>query len=312
MKPAFHEPVMLKEAVDSLNCGPGCIFLDGTVGGGGHACEILKRTAPDGVLVGIDFDDDALLESRRKLKMFGDRALLVKGNFADLSAILSNLDIKKVDGILLDLGVSSYQLKTANRGFSILADAPLDMRMNQNGGLNAYDLVNNLSEKELEKIIRDYGEEIAARRVVRAISARRREAPIKTTGELAEIVSYAIPRHLKKRKIHPATKTFQALRIAVNDELANLHKSINDGIDVLKKKGRFSVISFHSLEDRIVKNLFRSWEKGCVCPPDFPICVCNRESKLKVLTKKPVIPGESEINSNPRARSARLRTAERI
>ena len=312
MKPAFHEPVMLKEAVDSLNCGPGCIFLDGTVGGGGHACEILKRTAPDGVLVGIDFDDDALLESRRKLKMFGDRALLVKGNFADLSAILSNLDIKKVDGILLDLGVSSYQLKTANRGFSILADAPLDMRMNQNGGLNAYDLVNNLSEKELEKIIRDYGEEIAARRVVRAISARRRESPIKTTGELAEIVSYAIPRHLKKRKIHPATKTFQALRIAVNDELANLHKSINDGIDVLKKKGRFSVISFHSLEDRIVKNLFRSWEKGCVCPPDFPICVCNRESKLKVLTKKPVIPGESEINSNPRARSARLRTAERI
>jgi len=312
MKPAFHEPVMLKEAVDSLNCRPGCIFLDGTVGGGGHACEILKRTAPDGVLVGIDFDDDALLESRRKLKLFGDRALLVKGNFADLSTILSNLDIKKVDGILLDLGVSSYQLKTADRGFSILADAPLDMRMNQNGGLNAYDLVNNLSEKELEKIIRDYGEEIAARRVVRAISARRKEAPIETTRELAEIVAYAIPRHLKKRKIHPATKTFQALRIAVNDELANLHKSINDGMDVLKKKGRFSVISFHSLEDRIVKNLFRSWEKGCVCPPDFPICVCNRESKLKVLTKKPVIPGESEINSNPRARSARLRTAERI
>ena len=312
MKPAFHEPVMLKEAVDSLNCRPGCIFLDGTVGGGGHACEILKRTAPDGVLVGIDFDDDALLESRRKLKLFGDRALLVKGNFADLSTILSNLDIKKVDGILLDLGVSSYQLKTADRGFSILADAPLDMRMNQRDGLNAYDLVNNLSEKELEKIIRDYGEEIAARRVVRAISARRKEAPIETTGELAEIVTGAIPRPLKKRKIHPATKTFQALRIAVNDELANLHKSINDGIDVLKRKGRFSVISFHSLEDRIVKNLFRSWEKGCVCPPDFPICVCNRESKLKVLTKKPVIPGESEINSNPRARSARLRTAERI
>ena len=312
MTSSFHKPVMLKEVIDSLNCRPGRVFLDGTLGGGGHAYEILKHTAPDGILVGIDFDDDAIHETRQKLKTFGDRKVLVKGNFANLNKILADLQIEKVDGILLDLGVSSHQLETPDRGFSFSADAPLDMRMNQTGGLSAYDLVNDLSEKELVKILRDYGEEIRARRIVRAILAKRKVSPVRTTGELAGIIADAVPYHLRRGRIHPATRTFQALRIAVNDELANLHKAINDGIDVLNEGGRFSVISFHSLEDRITKNLFRSWERGCVCPPDFPICVCNRKSKLKVLTRKPVTPGEVEIHSNPRARSAKLRTAMRI
>jgi 16S rRNA (cytosine1402-N4)-methyltransferase len=312
MGSSFHTPVMLKEAVDSLNCRSGDIILDGTIGGGGHACEILKRTDPDGILVGIDLDDDALRESRQKLEPFSERVFLTQGNFADMKTILSSFNIKAVDGILLDLGVSSHQLETATRGFSFSSDAPLDMRMDQRSGFSAYDLVNTASEQKLENIIRDYGEEFRARRIVAALSRQRKSAPIRTTRELAEIVLKAMPRPVKRRRIHPATKTFQALRIAVNDELANLHKSLNDGIDLLRKSGRFSVISFHSLEDRIVKNFFRSWEKGCVCPPDFPVCSCNREKKLKVITKKPVTPGEDEINSNPRARSARLRTAERI
>jgi 16S rRNA (cytosine1402-N4)-methyltransferase len=309
---SFHTPVMLQEAVDSLNCRSGSIILDGTIGGGGHACEILKRTAPDGILIGIDMDDDALRESRRKLKPFGERLFLMQGNFADMKTILSNFNIQAIDGILLDLGVSSHQLETETRGFSFSSDAPLDMRMNQRSSFNAYDLVNTTSERELERIIREYGEEFRARKIVAAISSHRKSAPIRTTRELAQIVVTAMPRPTGRKKIHPATKTFQALRIAVNDELSNLHKSLNDGIDLLRTKGRFSVISFHSLEDRIVKNVFRAWEKGCICPPDFPVCSCNRKKKLKVITKKPVTPGAAEINSNPRARSARLRTAERV
>lgn len=309
---SFHTSVMLREAVDSLNCRSGGIILDGTIGGGGHAYEILRRTDPDGILVGIDMDDDALRESQRKLEPFSERVILMQGNFADMKTILSGFNIKEVDGILLDLGVSSHQLETAKRGFSFSSDAPLDMRMNQRSGFSAYDLINTASERELEKIIRDYGEEYRARRIAAAISTQRKSAPIRTTRELAEIIVHAIPHQAKRRRIHPATKTFQALRIAVNDELSNLHTSLSEGIDLLRKSGRFSVISFHSLEDRIVKNVFRSSEKGCVCPPDFPVCSCNRKKKLKVITKKPVTPSEAEINSNPRARSARLRTVERI
>lgn len=312
MGSSFHTSVMLKEAVDFLNCRSGGIILDGTIGGGGHACEILKRTDPNGILVGIDLDGDALRESRRKLEPFRERVFLRQGNFADMKTILSSFNITAVDGILLDLGVSSHQLETATRGFSFSSDAPLDMRMDQRSGFSAYDLVNTASERKLEKIIRDYGEEFRARKIVAAISTHRNSAPIRTTRELAEIVVNVMPHQDKRRRIHPATKTFQALRIAVNDELANLHASLNDGIDLLRKSGRFSVISFHSLEDRIVKNVFRSWEKGCICPPDFPVCSCNRERKLKVITKKPISPGEAEIKSNPRARSARLRAAERI
>ena len=311
-KSSFHEPVMLRETVDSLNCRPGGVYFDGTLGGGGHSYEILGKTAPDGVLIGVDRDSDALSEARHRLKAFKNRALIVKGNFADIRNILLGLGIERVNGILLDLGVSSHQFDTADRGFVFSLDAPLDMRMDQEDGLTAFDIVNGFPEEKLKKIIKDYGEEMMPGRIVRAISERRKLSPIRTTGELAAIIAGALPGRLKKKRIHPATKTFQALRIAVNNELTNLHNAIEDGIDMLEKGGRFSVISFHSLEDRMVKSLFRSWEKGCICPPDFPVCICNRKSKLKVPVRRAVMPGETEISSNPRARSARLRTAIRI
>ncbi|HVO66697.1 MAG TPA: 16S rRNA (cytosine(1402)-N(4))-methyltransferase RsmH [Syntrophales bacterium] len=309
---SFHTPVMQREVVESLHLQPGGIYVDGTVGGGGHALEILRGTSPDGLLIGIDVDDDALRESEKRLKPFGSRKIIIKGNFADIDTILDKLNIKEVDGILLDLGVSSHQLKTADRGFSFSLNAALDMRMDRSHGLSAYDIINTFPEKELAKIIKDYGEEIMAERIVKTISDRRKVTPIKTTADLACIIARAVPSRFKSKRIHPATKTFQAIRIYVNSELLNLHKAIDRGVDVLKKSGRFSIISFHSLEDRIIKNCFRSWEKGCICPPDIPICTCHRNAKLNVLTKKPVTPSDSEIESNPRARSAKLRTAERI
>ena len=312
MESVFHTPVLLREVLHSLACKPGGTYVDGTVGGGGHAFDILRDIRPDGVLVGIDKDDAAIRASRKRLECFGDRALLVKGSFADIKSILEGLNIKKVNGIILDLGVSSYQLTTADRGFSFSADAPLDMRMDQEKPVSAYDMVNKLPEGKLEKIIREYGEEFRARRIVRGIAVRRSKRPIMTTGELAVIVADAVRGSRVKERIHPATKTFQALRIAVNDELSSLRRALDDGIDLLTAGGRFSVISFHSLEDRMVKNTFRTWEKGCVCPPEFPHCVCNREKKAMVITRKPVKPSQDEINFNPRSRSARLRTAERI
>ena len=309
---SFHTPVMQREVVESLRLRPGGIYVDGTVGGGGHAFEILRETSPNGLLIGIDVDDDALRESEERLKLFGKRKIIMKGNFADINTILEKLNIKGVDGILLDLGVSSYQLKTADRGFSFSMNATLDMRMDQSRGASAYDIVNTFPEKELVRIIKDYGEEIMAERIVKAISFRRKVTPIKTTADLADIIVRALPSRFRPKKIHPATRTFQAIRIYVNSELLNLYNAIDRSIDVLKKSGRFSIISFHSLEDRIVKNCFRSWEKGCICPPDIPVCTCHRKAKLKVLTKKPVTPESSEIESNPNARSAKLRTAERI
>jgi 16S rRNA (cytosine1402-N4)-methyltransferase len=309
---SFHIPVMQREVIESLQCRPGGIYVDGTVGGGGHAYDILQKTTPDGLLIGFDVDDDALREAEERLKDFGKRKILIKGNFADIKITLDALNIQEVDGILLDLGVSSYQLKTADRGFSFSLNAALDMRMDQSRGLRAYDIVNTFPEKELERIIKEYGEEIMAAKIVKMISFQRKISPINTTAELADIIVKALPSKFKTKKIHPATQTFQAIRIYVNNELLNLHDAINRGIDVLKKAGRYSIISFHSLEDRIVKNGFRSWEKGCICPPNFPICACQRKATLKVLTKKPVTPGVCEIGSNPKARSAKLRTAERI
>jgi 16S rRNA (cytosine1402-N4)-methyltransferase len=308
----FHIPVMQREVLESLHCRPGGIYVDGTVGGGGHASEILRLTAPSGILIGIDVDDDALRASEELLQPFGKRKILVKGNFADINTILGNLHIKEVDGILLDLGVSTYQLKTADRGFSFSLDAALDMRMDQSRGPCAYDIINTFPEKELVRIIKEYGEEIMAERIVRMITAQRKVSPIKTTAELAGIILKALPARSRSQKIHPATKTFQAIRIYVNNELLNLYDAINQGIDALKISGRISIISFHSLEDRIVKTSFRSWEKGCICPSNFPVCTCHRKAKLKVLTRRPLIPQSSEIHANPRARSAKLRTAERI
>ncbi len=309
---SFHIPVMQREVVESLRCRPGGIYVDGTVGGGGHAGEILRHTAPDGLVIGMDVDDDALRESEERLRPFGHRKILVKGNFTDIDSILESLNIREVDGILLDLGVSAHQLKTARRGFSFFLNAALDMRMDQGRGLSAYDIINTFPEKELERIIKDFGEEIMARRIVKMISMRRKASPIKTTAELADVIVKALPSSLKTKKIHPATRTFQAIRIYVNNELLNLDDAINRGVDVLRKSGRFSIISFHSLEDRIVKDGFRSWEKGCICPPSLPVCACHRKAKLKILTRKPITPAASEIECNPQARSAKLRTAERI
>jgi 16S rRNA (cytosine1402-N4)-methyltransferase len=308
----FHEPVMIKEVVESLRCRAGGVYVDGTVGGGGHALEILEQSAPEGVLIGIDRDEEALAAAASRLSGFGRRKILVKGNYVDIAAILAGLKIKFVDGILLDLGVSSHQLEEAGRGFSFTQEGPLDMRMDSDQSFTAGDLVNNFAESELARIIRDYGEERMAGRIARAIVRKRSRAPITTTTELAAIVRQAVPAAYDRQRIHPATRTFQAIRIAVNGELTDLPRAIESGVGVLAGGGRFSIIAFHSLEDRIVKNEFRGGEGACICPPRLPVCICQRKAVLKVLTKKPLRPGPEELAGNPRARSARLRTAERI
>lgn len=308
----FHIPVMVREVIASLRCRAGALYLDCTVGGGGHAEAILQNTAPDGLLVGIDTDGEAIEAAEKRLAPFRGRAILVKGNFADMDAILTRMNIERADGILIDLGVSSHQLDTADRGFSFTHDAPLDMRMDRSRGRNAYDLIQSLPEAELERILREYGEERMARRIARSIVTKRDTTPVRTTAALAALVIQALPREAARQKIHPATRTFQAFRIAVNDELTGLHRAIADGMERLRPGGRLSVISFHSLEDRIVKNAFRRGEKGCLCPPDLPVCVCGRKPTLKVVNRKPIVPGKEEISDNPRSRSAKLRTAERI
>ncbi|MCU0582627.1 MAG: 16S rRNA (cytosine(1402)-N(4))-methyltransferase RsmH [Syntrophales bacterium] len=309
---AYHEPVLLEEVLESLSLKPGGIYVDGTLGGGGHAGGILGATSPDGVLVGIDRDDDALAESRRALEPFGRRAILVKGNYADLGDILAGLGIDRVDGIVLDLGVSSHQLEAAERGFSFSKPAPLDMRMDREASTTARELVNRADARELQRILRDYGEELMAGRIARAIVERRKAGPIETTDELAGLIASAMPARMRHGRIHPATRSFQALRIAVNDELTNLARGIASGIDRLKEGGRFAVITFHSLEDRMVKDLFRDASRGCTCPPDLPVCACGGKPRLRVIARRPIRPGEAEMERNPRARSAKLRTAERI
>ena len=309
---AYHEPVLLEELLHSLRLRPDGIYVDGTLGGGGHARAILAATAPGGILVGIDRDDDALAESARVLEPFGRRAVLVKGNYADVREILDRLGIERVDGIVLDLGMSSHQIEAAARGFSFSKPAPLDMRMDRDAPVSARDLVNRADARELERILRDYGEERQAGRIARAIVERRRAAPIETTDELAALIASAMPAPMRHGRIHPATRSFQALRIAVNDELNSLARGLASGIDCLREGGRFSVITFHSLEDRMVKECFRDASRGCRCPADLPVCACGGKPRIRVLTRKPVRPGEGEVARNPRARSARLRTAERI
>jgi len=305
-----HEPVMIKEVIASLLVSKTGIYLDGTVGGAGHAYEILRQT--DAFLVGIDCDIEALQAAEKKLTEFGSRKILVKANFADLSSVLASLKIEKVDGILLDLGVSSHQLDEAQRGFSFNQESPLDMRMDKDIRLSAYDIVNSFAQSELEKIIRTYGEEKMAGRIARTISQKRQLKPIETTTQLAAIVASSMPAKLKWQKIHPATRTFQAIRIAVNNELDNIKPAINDSIKVLKSGGRLCIISFHSLEDRLVKTEFRNLAGGCDCPKDIPYCVCQKKTDLKIITKKALLPSVAEIENNPRARSAKLRVAERV
>jgi 16S rRNA (cytosine1402-N4)-methyltransferase len=308
-KDFFHEPVMVKEVISALLVNKAGIYVDGTLGGAGHAYQILKNT--DSFLVGIDCDDEALLYAEKRLAQFGKRKVLVKANFADLAKVLSGLNIEKVDGILLDLGVSSRQLDNPQRGFSFNQEAPLDMRMDQKARLTASDVVNSFTQSELEKIIRFYGEEKMAARIAKAISQKRQLSPIKTTVELAALVTDTIPVRNKRQKIHPATKTFQAIRIAVNHELDNIQPAIGSSAEVLKTGGRLCVISFHSLEDRLVKNELRTLAGGCICPKDIPFCVCQKEAKLKIITRKALRPSPEEIEFNPRARSAKLRVAER-
>jgi 16S rRNA (cytosine1402-N4)-methyltransferase len=306
----YHEPVMVKEVIESLLVSRTGIYVDCTLGGAGHAYAILKET--DALLVGIDCDDDALQFAEKKLAEFGSRKVLVKANFADLDNILKNLNIEKVDGVLMDLGVSSHQLDTDQRGFSFSQQAPLDMRMDRSLNISAYDIVNSFAQSELENIIRFYGEEKMAARIARTISRKRQLSPIETTKDLAAIVASCMPAKLKWQKIHPATRTFQAIRIAVNNELDNIKPAIDAAVEALKPGGRLCVISFHSLEDRIVKNEIRSLEGVCVCPKDVPFCVCQKEAKLKNLTRKVIVPAAEEIEANPRARSAKLRVAGRI
>ena len=305
-----HEPVMREEVLSWLVVNKTGVYVDGTIGGAGHACKILEQT--QGLLIGIDCDADALQAAKERLAPFGSRVVLVKANFADLEQVLKELHIEKVDGVLLDLGVSSHQLDTAHRGFSFSKVAPLDMRMDQDLKLRAYDIVNHFAPTELEKIIRLYGEERMAARITRAISRVRQVSPIETTVDLAALVAQVMPQGMKHQKIHPATRTFQALRIAVNQELDSIVPAIEGAIGALSTGGRIGVISFHSLEDRIVKNTFRDLAATCVCPKDIPYCVCHKQAVVKVLTRKAVVPSIEECRQNPRARSAKLRVAERI
>lgn len=307
-----HVPVMLNEAVNMLIVKDDGIYVDGTLGGAGHSEEILKRTSESGKLIGIDRDLDAINNAKIKLDRYKDRVLLINSKFSNLKSILKDNGIDMVDGVLLDLGVSSHQLDEASRGFSYMHDAPLDMRMDSNSKITAQYIVNNYSEEELKDIIRDYGEERWASRIASFIVKEREKAPIVSTYELVDVIKAAIPAKARRDGPHPAKRTFQAIRIAVNRELEEIENVIPDIVDVLNEGGRISIITFHSLEDRIVKKAFKGLANPCTCPPDFPICVCNKKPKIKILTNKPILPKEEEIENNPRARSAKLRVAEKL
>lgn len=306
-----HVSVLLDETIDGLNINPDGIYVDGTLGGGGHSYQICKRLSPKGRLIGIDQDGDALEAARERLKEFKDRITLVRSNYCEIETILKDLEVTKVDGIVLDLGVSSYQLDNLERGFSYKSDAPLDMRMDQRQGKTAESVVNNYSESELFRIIRDYGEDKFAKNIAKHIVLARKEKRITTTAQLSEIIKRAIPMKIQAKGGHPAKKTFQAIRIEVNSELTVLRDSLDEMIDFLNPGGRICVITFHSLEDRIVKTKFRENENPCTCPPNFPVCVCGKKSKGKVITRKPIIPDEEEIVENKRAKSSKLRIFER-
>lgn len=303
---------MLNEIIEYMDVKPGGIYVDGTLGGAGHSYEIAKRMLPGGILVGIDQDEEAIKASAERLKEFKSSVKIVKNNFKNLKSIVEDLGIDVVDGILLDIGVSSHQIDQDERGFSYMQDGPLDMRMDRSNPTTAEELVNTLSHKELTHIIKEYGEERWADRIAKFICEERGRNRIKTTYQLVELIKKAIPAAARKEGGHPAKRTFQALRIAVNDELHVLEKAIMDCIDVLKPGGRVLIITFHSLEDRIVKTLFNELERPCICPTSIPVCMCGKEPKLKVITKKPVVAADEELEANTRSKSAKLRVAERV
>lgn len=302
-----HKSVLLEETVDSLNVKPGGIYVDGTLGGGGHSLEICKRLNGQGRLIGIDQDQDAINAATKRLEEYKDLVTIVRSNYEEIADVLRSLDIESVDGIVLDLGVSSYQLDDAERGFSYMADAPLDMRMDQRNSKTAKDIVNEYSEMELYRVIRDYGEDKFAKNIAKNIVKAREEKEIETTFELRDIIEKSIPKKFKIKGGHPAKRTFQAIRIELNRELDVLQGTIDTMIELLNDEGRLSIITFHSLEDRIVKSRFKTNENPCICPPEFPVCVCGRVSKGKVITRKPILPSPKEMEVNSRAKSAKLR-----
>jgi len=306
-----HTPVMLEEVLDGLHIRPDGIYVDGTLGGGGHSLEIARRLR-NGRLIGIDQDGDAIEAAGKRLEPYSDKVTIVRDNYRNMADILMKVNVSKADGILLDLGVSSYQLDDADRGFTYRDDAPLDMRMDQRSRKTARDIVNGYSEAELSRIIRNYGEERFAGNIARNIVRERQKSPIETTGELSDIIHASIPAKARRTGGNPSKRTFQAIRIELNEELSILEESLDGLISLLNDHGRICVITFHSLEDRIVKNAFRTNENPCICPPDFPVCVCGRVSKGQVITRKPIVPDEEETERNPRSSSAKLRIFERI
>lgn len=308
---SHHKPVLGEEAIRYLNVRDKHWIVDGTLGGGGHTELILKNSGPQCRVLGIDRDAETLAIARKRLASYGNRVIFIHSNFSEIKDILMQEKIEKIDGFLLDLGMSSMQVDNPERGFSFTHEGPLDMRMNRDDKTTAADLLTTLSDRELQHIIKKYGEERFSKRVVRAIRKAQGEASIKTTSQLSQILSNTIP-HTHPHRINPSTRTFQALRIAVNNELEHLDQALRDSLDVLNKAGRILAISFHSLEDRIVKHFFKEQEKGCICPPKIPLCVCGKKSALKILTRKPVRPSARELAANPRASSGKLRAAERI
>ena len=306
-----HKSVLLEETIEGLHIRPDGTYVDGTLGGGGHAYEIAKRLGDKGSIIGIDQDAAAIEAAGIRLKDFGEKVTIVRSNYCEMKSQLQKLGIDRVDGIILDLGVSSYQLDTAERGFSYREDAPLDMRMDTRQTMTARDIVNDYSEMELYRVIRDYGEDKFAKNIAKHIVAARSKAPIETTGQLNGIIRQSIPMRYQKMSGHPAKRTFQAIRIELNRELDVLKDSLDDMIDLLNPGGRLCIITFHSLEDRIVKSAFRKNEHPCTCPPDFPVCVCGKVSKGKVITKKPILPTKEEQEYNSRSKSAKLRIFER-
>ena len=305
-----HKSVLLNETIDGLNIKPDGIYVDGTLGGGGHAYEVCRRLGEKGSIVGIDQDAAAIEAASDLLKDFGEKVTIVRSNYCDMKSKLHELGIDKVDGIVLDLGVSSYQLDTAERGFSYREDAPLDMRMDTRQKMTARDIVNDYTEADLYRVIRDYGEDKFAKNIAKQIVQARAMKPVETTAELSEIIRASIPMKFQKKSGHPAKRTFQAIRIELNRELDVLRDSLDDMIDLLNPGGRLCIITFHSLEDRIVKSAFRKNENPCTCPPDFPVCVCGKKSKGSIITKKPILPSEEELEYNSRSKSAKLRIFE--
>lgn len=307
-----HVSVLLKETIDSLAIQPDGIYVDGTLGGAGHAYEVCKKLNDKGKFIGIDQDEAAVAAGSKRLEEFNEKVKIVRSNYSNVKNVLKELDIDKVDGIVLDLGVSSYQLDTPERGFSYRNNAFLDMRMDQRNQLTAKDIINTYSEFDLYRIIRDYGEDKFAKNIAKHIVARRAEKEIETTFELNDIIKAAIPAKVRMKAGHPSKKTFQAIRIELNKELEVLQNTLYNMVDLLNENGRLCVITFHSLEDRIVKSIFRNCENPCTCPPSFPICTCGKKSKGTVITRKPIVPSDEELETNPRAKSAKLRVFRKI